>query len=77
MFFDHRNTMWNCSVYRVGDEFPIKNVLSVDASTKEVTFCDNPIQLDVDKILTHNLKFTAIAPVYAGSPFPCMFLCFP
>lgn len=77
MFFDHKNTMRNCSVYRVGDELPIENVLSVDTSTKEVTFCDKPIQLDGDKVLTHDLKFTSIVPVYAGSPFPCMFLCFP
>ena len=77
MFFDHKNTMRNCSVYCVGDESPIENVLSVDTSTKEVTFCDKPIKVDGNKVLTHELKFTAIAPVYAGSPFPCMFLCFP
>lgn len=66
MFFNHKNTMRNCSVYRVGDESPIENVLSVDTSTKEVKFCDKPIQLDGDNILTHDLKFTAIVPVYAG-----------
>jgi len=70
MFFDHKNTMRNCSVYRVGDESPIENVLSVDTSTKEVTFCDNPIQLDGDKILTHDLKFTKIASRFSAVAAP-------
>lgn len=77
MFFDHKNTMRNCSVYRVGDEPPIENVLSVDTSLKEVIFCDRPVMVEDGEIVTHSMKFNSIAPVYCGYPFPVMFLCFP
>lgn len=77
MFFDHKNTMRNCSVFRVGDEFPIENVLSVNTSDKEITFCDWPVNVENGEVVTHKMKFNAVAPVYAGYPFPVMFLCFP
>lgn len=77
MFFDHKNTMRNCSVFRVGDESAIENVLSVDTSDKEITFCDKPVKVDNGEVITYKMKFSAVAPVYAGYPFPVMFLCFP
>lgn len=77
MLFDHKNTMRNCSVYRVGDELPIENVLSVDTSDKEITFCDRPVNVENGEVVTYKMKFNAVEPVYAGYPFPVMFLCFP
>lgn len=76
-FFNHKNTLTPCTVFIVGNENPIHNVLSVDTGKKEVLFCDEPVKVELGEVVTHVVNFSSISPIYGGYSFPCMFLCFP
>lgn len=76
-FFDHKNVLPSCLVFEVGSKNKIDRVMNVDVSTSEIEVCSDPICVIDGEVVTEKRKFSAIYPIYAGIPFPCMFLCFP
>ena len=78
-YFDHTNVILPSPVFKVGDKDSIPCVVSVDVSKSEIEVCKIkfPLRVVDGKVETDRMKFSAIHPIYAGAPLPCMFLCFP
>lgn len=75
-FFNHKNVLPNCSIFRVGQVAPIGYVLTVDTDTAQIKVTPRPFRVEGGEVVTEIKQFSAIHPIYAGIPFPCMFLCF-
>lgn len=77
MIYDYSNTDADCWVVLVGTG-RIKRCASVDTKNATATFYEEPlIVIDEERFKMFTGQFSAIHPVFAGSPLPCMILIFP
>jgi hypothetical protein len=77
MIYNSSNAMPTCSCWVVG-EGEVDMVESVNTETGEARIYQKPLCfLSDDTAVMEIRKFSAIRPIFAGYPAPCMLLMFP
>ena len=77
MIYSYTNAMPTCSCWVVG-EGRVDMVESVDTDKGLAVIYEKPLVVQRDDRLAMQVrKFSAIHPIFAGYPFPCMFRMFP
>lgn len=76
MIYGPSNVEPTCWVVLVGTG-KVRNCVSVDTARATATFYEEPFVVENDEFQAFTCQYSAIHPVFAGSPWPAMLLIFP
>ena len=75
-FFTGQNAP-GAKVVDIDTKAEIKHVFSVDTQKGEVVCAHMPLRVTpAHEVETYTLRYRHIAPIYGGSPSPCLFHCY-